>query len=862
MIDNNYADNCDYSIPGTQPLQKLPDSAKSREWGIQNILWQEQQLVHRDNNIGLSKYQMSENSNLYYYNILNRETVARITNSANVDDFVIPKDFVHYKIEQNKVQTLKGEELSRRFDWKVYVANRDAVSQKDEQKKEQYFQWMSEKIKSESFDQKSAEQELQKLQEYLTYDWKEIRELTAEQLLHYYTQKLDLKTQFSRIWENGIVKSEEIMDVDEYNGRPISEACDPIQMYWHSTRENPYIDDAEEVVRLQYLPLGKVVDYWFDYITPNEISELEEDLANRTMTSNQRFGYNQQYTKDDTNGRIIQAPMLNGYESLPIGAMLDNYYGEWWDEDVNIRVVHCRWKSLRKIGKLKYYDENGDQQIKDVHENYKIDKSLGEEVEWKWINEAWEGTKIGRNIFVKIQPRNCQFRDIDNPAGCSLGYIGTRIDNPIFELMKQYSIMYDMYMWKGNDAVRKTLGDVGVFDLATIPDDMDLNGFIKMIQDFGFVIEDSFKESKKGASQGKLAGSMSGRANSMKIQQYELIKMCQEKLNYIDMKLDSLIGINPQRQGQVSPDAGLQVTKDAVQYSSNITESYFALHDNVKLRTLRALLEVCKYCMKEKNETIQYITTAQTTEIFNVDGPSFNEASYGLLIGDAKNDEKLISSMQKAVEIGLQTGAVDLIEMMDVFSTETTSSIRRKIEKSVRQKQENEQKNAEAERELIDKQREHDWNVVQQQLDDKDLDRDLKEYEINLTNQTKLDIAEMTALAIDEGPNAEAIDNTAEIAHKQNELSAKTFNEQQKIQHEKDKHKKDVELKEKEIAQKDREMKDKKEIENKKIEAIKVQNRSQELINQRQIKLKEKELVVKERVEKFKVRNKPKPTKK
>jgi hypothetical protein len=38
-------------------------------------------------------------------------------------------------------------------------------------------------------------------------------------------------------------------------------------------------------------------------------------------------------------------------------------------------------------------------------ENYVIDESLGEEEQVFYINEAWEGTKIGKDIYVNMRPR-------------------------------------------------------------------------------------------------------------------------------------------------------------------------------------------------------------------------------------------------------------------------------------------------------------------------------------------------------------------------------------------------------------------------------------------------------------------------
>ena len=78
--------------------------------------------------------------------------------------------------------------------------------------------------------------------------------------------------------------------------------------------------------------------------------------------------------------------------------------------------------SRRKVGTLTYFDENGVEQQKLVSEYYKPNKELGETVNWFWINEACEGTRLGDDIYVKTRVKPVQMRHFDNPSMCFLGY--------------------------------------------------------------------------------------------------------------------------------------------------------------------------------------------------------------------------------------------------------------------------------------------------------------------------------------------------------------------------------------------------------------------------------------------------------
>ena len=58
------------------------------------------------------------------------------------------------------------------------------------------------------------------------------------------------------------------------------------------------------------------------------------------------------------------------------------YFGGAYDEEGNYRVTRTVWASMRKICKLKYYDETtGDEMCDIVDEKYTSDKNKGEEVD-------------------------------------------------------------------------------------------------------------------------------------------------------------------------------------------------------------------------------------------------------------------------------------------------------------------------------------------------------------------------------------------------------------------------------------------------------------------------------------------------
>src|SRR5690606_3553049 len=107
------------------------------------------------------------------------------------------------------------------------------------------------------------------------------------------------------------------------------------------------------------------------------------------------------------------------------------------------------WRSFRKVKKVTYYDQDGDQQVDYFPEDYEINPDLGEEEEIQWINEWWEGTKIGKDIYVSMRPRPIQYNSIDNPSKCHPGIVGLIYNTnqtksvSMMDRMKQYQYLYD-----------------------------------------------------------------------------------------------------------------------------------------------------------------------------------------------------------------------------------------------------------------------------------------------------------------------------------------------------------------------------------------------------------------------------------
>lgn len=773
----------------TFPSQKVSDKSKDKAWGKENIDAAEMIILNQNQYTRNSRYSKLVNYDLYAGK-LHPSDMELIMNPLGLKDVHFPSKPLNHPLINPYIKALIGEEIKRRFDYHLKVNNEDAISEKETTKKEQMSQLIEEILlegiqqptSNNPEDVKRYEQEVEKKlrqkKDYLTYEWQDIRELAGNRLLKHYTQKNHVKEVFMRGFEDALICAEEIYRVDIVNNEPIVYKCNPLNTFFLLPPDSHKIEDCDIIIEEDYIPVSRVIDEYYDELTPGDLQYLEEKTMYKAKGS---YGGPVNYELQEPNFAIPFG--LTGSVNInQINTSSNSYLS--FDSQNNVRRVRVVWRSMRKIGKLTYLDENGQAQETIVSEYYKPNKALGETVKWIWIGEWWEGTKLANEIYVKIQPRPIQFRSLNNLSKCHSGYVGTiyktNSSQPqsLVDLMKSYQYIYNVIYHRTQLAFAKNIGKVANLDLAKIPAGWEPDKWMYYMREMNIAVTDSFRESNKGAAAGKLAGNMSGSQNSIDLDMGNYIQQHIEMLQYIKSELDLITGISPERRGQrTTSDQGLGVTQENKLASANITEWYFQLHDNTKVRVLSALLETAKYCLRNGSKTIQYVEDDYTTQIYNIDGELVNECEYDLFVRDAVEDARALEMLQKSAELGLQTGQVGMTQLMDIFSNQSLASIRRKIERSEIQAKEAAQQQSQAEIDARKQEVEADMQFRMQELQTKtDLEYARLEQEAldkQLDREVKIQIEQMKALSLDEGDDTLDINEIGDSALKQQELYSK-----------------------------------------------------------------------------------------
>lgn len=735
---------------GGFPPQQLSFNRKNKTWRKKNVDFADNRSFLHYNLTRKSVFTMKINYDLLNGH-LHMDDLKIMLNPYSLDASFIPEGIQHYPIINSKLQVLRGEESKRIFDFKVVVTNPNAITEIEENKKAQLVARLQQLIADTAQSQEDFDRELEKLSDYFTYEWQDMRELRANELLNHYIKELDITQLFNQGFLDAMAVGEEIYQCDIVGGEPVVEKLDPRKVRILRSGYSNRIEDADIVIIEDYWSPGKIIDTYWDQLSQKDMDYIEKapDYMGNSFKDSMdnvdpRYGF--------INGAFLgdRIAANGGFPYDPM-SLFDNTVDDSllpYDLSGNIRVLKVFWKSRRKIKKIKSYDPvTGEEQFGFYPENYVTREDLGEEEESFWINEAWEGTKIGSDIYVNMRPRPVQYNRLSNPSRCHFGIIGSiynvngEVPFSMVDIMKPYSYLYDVIHDRLNKILAKSMGKIVRLDLAKVPKGWDVDKWMYYMRVNNIAVEDSFKEGNVGVATGKLAGAMNNASSGVidaslgnEIVQYINL------LEAIDQQMGNVAGISRQREGQVSNRETVGGVERANLQSSYITEWLFFVHDSVKKRVLECLLETAKIAFKGRSKKFSYILSDGSERIAEIDGDEFAECDYGLIVDNSNGTQELNQKLDTLAQAALQNQMLDFSSIMKLYTTTSLAQKQRMIEANERRMREQQQQQMQQQNEIKQQQ-------IQQQAETEQAKMDLDYKMHQEDNETKILVAQINSRA-------------------------------------------------------------------------------------------------------------------
>lgn len=773
----------------SMPIQKLSFSAKNKKWRKQNIDWADSWNYQDSSPVRNSIRHKRINYDLFNGK-LHMEDVEAIINPDKIDAGYIPESIQHYPIINSKLQVLRGEELSRVFDYKAVVTNPNAVNEIEENKKQEVLFRLQEAIKASSESEDEFKQKLDEMGKYYTYQWQDFREIRANAILTHYNAELDFKSLFNDGFMDAMIVGEEIYQTDIVGGEPTIIKLDPEKVRVFRSGYSNRIEDADIIVIEDYWSPGRIVDCFYDSLTEKDMQYLSklpytgnEPVVDEMGNVDERMGF--------INASLLGDDYLNqdgvfwgeGNPGNPYNGMPVDYSG-------NIKVLRVYWKSWRKIKKVKSYDPvTGEETYNLYPETYQINKDMGEEETIYWVNEAWEGTKIGDKLYVNMRPRPVQFNRLSNPSRCHFGIIGTIYNvgssKPfsLVDMMKPYAYYYDVIHDRLNKLIAKNWGKIIQLDLAKVPAGWDIEKWLFYAKTNSIAVVDSFKEGNTGVANGKLAGMMNNNSNGViDAELGNSIQFHLSLLEFIKGEMSEIVGITRQREGQIAQKETVGGVERSMLQSSHITEYLFNTHDNLKKRVLEAFLEQAKIAMRGKNVKFKYILPDFSEKMIDIDGDIFAECDYGIAVENNSDLQKLNQKMDILAQAALQ----NQYRLSVITKMYTSTSMMEKVR--ILEDAENEQIEQQQQAAQEERKQQQELLAMQQETEKRKMDFEAEQNKLD--NETRIIVAEINAKAEaerfammnDDGVEEMSEADRAKFAESQRQFDIKMKLEKEKLE--------------------------------------------------------------------------------
>jgi len=650
------------TVVTVKPLQAIPYAEKvanDNEWGKQNL-----EYLLNAANFRITTGTRLNNLQIWYdaYNNRIDESIFNyVTNPLNTDNLLyksFPAKIRPYNILRPNIDLLIGEWYKRPFKYDVlnlegegaynsFLAEREKVYKKNIEQR--FVNGMNQKQETDVPSQKIPDPAT--VMEHFNANYKDANAIEGYKALKILEMEKKLKERYRDHFKDYLIGGE-VASSKRANHGDIDYT--KLSVMWVDYDKAPLtknIEDGDWAVVKYRVTVSDLVDQFYGLLKPEHLHKLEQD----DNAYRKRLFFN--LTNATSNSDQIK-DRLN---------KVDLYYS-------------C-WKSRRLVGFLSYPDPlTGQMQKTTVDEGYKVDKHAGEECEWIWLNEGWEGWRINDDIYLGIQPVALQRNELANFSTCKLPINGRRFSDTesvnvsVMSLGMTYQIMYIIMMYRIELAIARAKNDILLIDKNVIPDD-DEGGetkFFYYAEAMGYALIDRNQDGvDKSWNQYQV----------LKFQTFEYISKLIEIANFYKAAWDELLGITRQRKGMNNASDGLGVSQEAIFRSSIISEIIFSSFDEWVQSELQGLIDLSKYAWADGKKG-QFRTDDGKIEMLNLETERFINADLGIFAASMGQNQDKLAIMQQQINAIAQRKDVKLSTIADLVFTDSYAEIKAKLRES------------------------------------------------------------------------------------------------------------------------------------------------------------------------------------
>jgi hypothetical protein len=616
------------------------------------------------------------------------------------------------------------------------------------------------------------------------------------------------------------------------------ELWDPRFTFYHKSPRVRYISQGNFVGKIELMTISDVIDLYGYLMTDEQMSQLEgiypvhsafytvpgiqNDGSFYDASRSKEWNTNmpslgmRQYLADDPrrrfSGDVIEQILRDSSDPFD------------YDRDSMVRVTTAYWKSQRKVGHLTKINDQGQVLQRVVTEDYAVtDKPLydtsviiaktkdnlvfGEHIDWIWINDVWGGVKIGANrttwpgytdssfepVYLGIDKKTpsrlrFQFKGDNNLYGCKLPVEGRVFSDrntrstSLVDLVKPFQIQYNLVNNQIGDILVDELGTVIVIDQNALPrhslgEDWGRNNLAK-----AYVAMKNFQMLP-------LDTTITNTENPLNFNHWQVLNLEQTNrllgkvnlANYFREQAFEVIGISPQRRGQMIGRQTATGVEEGLAASYAQTEVYFIQHsDQLMPRVHQMRNDLAQYYNSNKPSIrLQYMTTLDEKVNFELFGTDLLLRDFNVYCNTKVNHREVMQQL-RALAMNNNTTGASIYDLGNMIKAESISELEQTMKgieaKTMAMRQQEMQQQQQLEQQRIE---------AEQQKQQTELNFRMEEAEKN--RQRDLLVAEIrasgygAAMDINSNQQSDYLDAMEQIRKQQQYQDAMNFKREQEV---------------------------------------------------------------------------------
>jgi hypothetical protein len=747
-------------------------------------------------------------------------------------DLELPAYVKHYSIITTPVNELVGEISKRPNTYSIKAFDDDSKAEELEYKTQllqdyvmnqvkqdilQKAAMRGEEIDEEQLNQMTMEQVKEDLDSYTS-----VAEKWANHILTATKAEFNLKEKSEDAFRDMMITAREFYHIYEDNSKTgyNIEVCNPKNTWFLTTPDRKYISDVTGRAQGAYaagtvmvMELSEIIET-FPFITKEEIDHLRSSLQDYGLINVRESNLGNPNATPGTDSvqydtydplvlrtrMIIESEMKENNDGLKDFLGLTSNVSSFGYKYV---VVRAYWISKKKIGKLIFLDEMGNEQSMLVDESYKSNTiPTQQSLEWGWVNQWYEGVKIGPDIY-HIKPYKLL-------TYCPIIGLTHEVKNTeaksLVDLMKPFQVIYNVCMNQLFKLLEKEIGKVYLTSIRhiPIPKDGDAQDALDMweleARNRGVVFIDDSPENLK-------APSSFNQFRDIDLTRTQEIQSRYTLAQQMKQECWELIGMSKQRMGSISASESATGTNAALTQSYSQTEPLFVAHEYVLGQLYQAIIDASLYVESKKPQsTISYITSKGESAFVEVNGTDLRFRDLKVFATNRPEDKKMFEEIRQLSQAVIQNGG-SLYDIIELYSTDSVRQMK-KVFKTLKDRQEqmqDQQQQMQQQQQQAQQEQAQAQLAQQQQQHEEQIAHDDYQKQLDRLSKEKIAIISATGYG---NVAAEDVDQNA----------VPDVLEMSKLSHDQEKAAKDYQLKMQDIQLKNKQMNDKMSLEREKLQ--------------------------------------------